>query len=219
MPKDDTPRLNYTVIKTAVDQWIKNRGDHWLPAFPPAAAAPPFYPLSALPQLAVSELEGELEKALSGAAADIPRSREFLHLFALSGVAQLAHLHCKPWQASKEEDGARDFSHSVCPVCGERQLISALTSPVGKRHVHCPTCGAHWSASRIGCIRCGDKDPNNQLYLKSKEFPGVEVVYCKKCGEYFKEFDKREIDVDDFLWEDIRTLPLNFATEKNINKK
>ncbi len=51
------------------------------------------------------------------------------------------------------------------------------------------------------------------LFKKNEAFPGIEMVVCQLCGQYFKEIDTRESLVQDYIWEDIRTLPLNFATE------
>ncbi len=213
----DVPsRFNYDLIHRAIEDWISEKGSCGKTLLI-ASPEPPYYPLATLPKELIEEVEGKIQEALAGNTEDFPKSKEFFHLFALSGVAQFARRSCDIWNQAENSLATQDFHYSFCPVCGERQLISTLIPPVGKRHVHCPTCGAHWSTQRIDCIRCGDQEPKNHIYLQSDQYPGVEIVFCHSCGEYFKEFDLRERDIQDFLWEDIRTLPLNFAVENKLS--
>ena len=99
------------------------------------------------------------------------------------------------------------------PVCGEVPTLAVLTPPNGARVMHCLSCNFEWPVKRIGCLFCGSGDAKQQLFLKNEKFPGVEMAVCQLCGQYFKEIDAREKVVSDYRWEDLRTLPLNFATE------
>ncbi|MEN6328324.1 MAG: formate dehydrogenase accessory protein FdhE, partial [Syntrophomonas sp.] len=83
----------------------------------------------------------------------------------------------------------------------------------GQRIMHCTSCSFEWSVKRTGCLHCGCEDAKQQMYLKNEEFPGIEMVVCQVCGQYFKEIDGRKLSAVDYFWEDMRTLPLNYATE------
>ncbi|MDI6812994.1 MAG: formate dehydrogenase accessory protein FdhE [Desulfitobacteriaceae bacterium] len=131
--------------------------------------------------------------------------------FALSGVARLAKAQLEP---ERLETAGQDWEHSICPVCGEETRLALLAPPVGKRYRFCQTCGHEWATKRVGCILCGSEQASEQNYLHSEEYPGVEIVVCHNCGDYFKEFDLREHALADYVWEDMRTLPLNFAAEQ-----
>lgn len=226
---------NYVLLKEEVSRWLDERGPFWKENLRPADA-PPYFPLKALPEEAVIELWERLNRLegdeLSGAALKSlwsnlqtgqpegsPERLSRLH-FAVSGTAQLAQHVLKDDHGKSDEKSTylgtvQDHqAGAVCPVCGEGAALSVLTPPNGKRFLHCSMCGQEWPAKRVGCIRCGSEDAAEQIYLHTEEFPGVEMVVCQGCGQYFKELDLRVLTVDDFIWEDLRTLPLNYAAEQ-----
>ncbi len=129
---------------------------------------------------------------------------------AVCGVAQLAAR-----MANDKGIAEEIFNHNsaVCPVCGEVTTLAMVTPPDGKRVMHCNTCGFEWTVKRVLCLHCGNEDAKQRTYLKNESYPGFEMVVCLLCGEYSKEIDTRELSVQDYMWEDLRTLPLNFATE------
>lgn len=131
--------------------------------------------------------------------------------FALSGVARLARAQL---ETERLADVGQDGEQSTCPVCGEATRLALLAPPVGKRYRFCRTCGHQWATKRVGCILCGSEQASEQNYLHSEEYPGVEIVVCQNCRDYFKEFDLRQQAFEDYVWEDMRTLPLNFAAEQ-----
>jgi len=139
---------------------------------------------------------------------------------AISGIAQL--LRARIMETKKDmlnaplQDHQGELIHesAVCPICGEGTTLSVLAPPNGQRFLHCTLCGQEWPTKRVGCILCGSEEAAEQNYLNSGEFPGVEVVACEVCGQYFKEFDLRQLSVTDYIWEDVRTLPLNYAVEQ-----
>jgi len=88
-----------------------------------------------------------------------------------------------------------------------------LSPPNGRRFLHCSICGHEWLAKRVGCIRCGIEEGSKLNYLKSEEYPGVEIVICLACGQHSKEYDLRLLSIVDVNWETIRTLPLDYAAE------
>lgn len=222
----------YSLLNEEVRRWQDERGSFWMEELI-IAEAPPYYPLGDFPEMLVLELwkrlnqvkgvlvpEAVLSETWKGYKAGRPVSDpELLSCLqiALSGIAQLTlarvmetknDISCAQLQ---DLDGAEN---TMCPICGEGAVLSVLTVPNGHRCLHCTLCGCEWPTSRVGCILCGREEASDQNYLNSGEFPGIEVVACEACGQYFKEVDLRVLSVKDFVWEDVRTLPLNYAAEQ-----
>ncbi len=214
----------YQLLKQAVDAWQQERRSYWQKMIT-LAEKPPYLPLTDLPAEAIIELWQRLNHA---ANVEIPDAalmemwgqyRENQNAMdeetatrfqlAVSGVARLAGEMAQnlEWSANEPHDSI------VCPVCDEEAALAVITPPDGKRMMHCTTCGYEWNVKRVKCLHCGSEDAKQQTFLKNEEFPGIEVVVCQSCGQYFKEIDARERPVQDYLWEDVRTLPLNFAAE------
>jgi len=212
--------LTYSLLREEVKHWQDERGTFWMERFSPAGT-PPYYQLVDIPDMTVLELwkrlnrvmgvvvsESVLGKTWNGFKANEPvKDPELLSCLqiALSGIA---HLFKAPLQDENEEEC------TGCPICGEAAAFSVLTPPNGKRYLHCTVCGHEWPTTRVGCVRCGSDEASEQNYLNSGEFQGIDVVVCEACGEYFKELDLRVLSVEDFVWEDVRTLPLNYAAEQ-----
>ncbi|KLU63394.1 protein FdhE [Peptococcaceae bacterium CEB3] len=191
------------------------------------AAERPYFTLDRLPEKSVIELWHQLDAASGqqcGSEETVRRFEQFkatgtlteadmlgrLRL-AFAGVARLAR---RQYSAEELEAAGHRWPRPICPVCGEQSPLSLVLPPVGKRHLFCRVCGHEWAGKRVSCILCGSELAKDQTYLRSESYPGVEIVICQTCGEYFKEFDARERWVDDWVWEDIRTLPLDYAAEK-----
>lgn len=212
----EAAQANYTAVREIVDQWLDERGAYWEP-FLSFSPTPPFCAIEQLPNEAISELESRLIEALP--AEIVSTADANIKFFSVSGVARLAR---RKFEGEKQPASDGSTPEPVaqegdivthCPLCGEHHLISVLIPPVGKRHFHCTTCGTELPTRRVGCIRCGNDNAKQQTYLKSENYPGVEVVVCDNCHDIFKEFDLREISVTDYLWKDIETLPLTLAAE------
>ena len=225
----------YSQLKKEVSSWQDERGNFWMERFSPAVT-PPYYPLVDLPEEAVLELwqrlnrvegivvsESDLrEKWIEFKAVQPVTDTEMLSrlYIALSGVARLSRRTIVTTEKVAVNYPAEDHPVEVlheskaCQICGEDATLSVLTSPNGKRYMHCMLCGHEWPAKRVGCICCGSEEASEQIYLRTDEFPGVDMVVCQVCGQYFKEVDLRVLSVEDFVWEDVRTLPLNYAAEQ-----
>lgn len=229
----------YALLKQKVEDWQQERGFHWGKTLE-LAETPPYLPLVDLPAEAIIELWQELN---STASVDITDEKlmqiwqtfcnnQSLHeqmdeemstrfQMAIRGVAQLA---AKMVADKVSDEGGVGFSAQLhnnvqCPVCGETTSLAVVTPPGGKRIMHCNSCDHEWTVKRIKCLHCGSEDAKNHVYLNSEEFPGIEMVVCKTCGQYFKEIDIRKTPVKDFMWEDIRTLSLNYSTELWLAKQ
>ncbi len=222
----------YQLLKQEVEHWQQERGSYWLQQFS-LADNPPYLAIAELPAQAVIELWQKLNQAAGAAVADSDLQEIWERLknsqivneldsemsarlqMAISGVAQLAgdmvNEQKLPTESSKLSDNAQ--GGFICPVCGEVPTLAVLTPPNGARVMHCLSCNFEWPVKRTGCLFCGSGDAKQQLFLKNEKFPGIEMSVCQLCGQYFKEIDAREKLVQDYRWEDIRTLPLNFAIE------
>lgn len=220
----------YQKIKANIILWQKDRGENWAQCLTPNTSFPYFSP-ETLPEEPVLELMGRLlegnerplsseelrpfwSRFLSGENLDDAELLSHFNL-ALNGVLELFR---KQLPEELYQAAAKEEAH-LCPVCGQEPALSVLTPPVGKRYLHCTRCGHEWPGKRVGCIHCGSEEAAEQTYLKNEDFPGIEIVICQTCGEDFKEVDLRERSVNDFVWEDIRTLPLNYAAEKWQNEQ
>lgn len=220
----------YQKLLTVVRQWQRERGEYWAQEFVPNKSLP-YFPPENLPEGAVLEVIGRLLEA-NNRPVDAEELRslwnrfilgqdledaELLSLFnlAIHATLELARKHL-PEDLRK---CAENEETHLCPICGEEPSLTVLTPPVGKRYLHCTKCGHDWPGKRIGCIHCGSEEATEQTYLKNDNFPGIEIIACQACGKDFKELDLRERTVEDFVWEDIRTLPLNYAAEKWLNEQ
>ena len=211
----------YSLLKEEVARWQHERGSYWTEELNPAVTAP-YYPLVDFPEMVIIELWKRLNrvigvlipesvlretwrKFIAGKPVADPELVSWLQI-TVSGIAHL-------FNASGPD--LDKYEGTGCPICGESAALSLLTPPYGKRRLHCTLCGHEWSTTSIGCIRCGSGEASEQNYLTSGEFPGIEVVACEACGQYFKELDLRLLsDATDYIWEDVRTLPLNYAAEQ-----
>lgn len=227
----------YQDLKIAVDHWQQERSSHWLGVMV-LAQKPPYLPILDLPEDAIIELWQRLNIA-AGASITDAEARELwkqfkdgqatmnpellsrLHL-ALGGVAQLAANKAKSQGVPAiglsyiaSDDPTTSY---LCPVCGEASTLAILMQPNGHRHLHCNTCGFEWTVKRMGCLYCGNEDAKQLTYLKNEEFSGIEVAVCQVCGHYLKEFDERQLKVKDYMWEDLRTVTLNFAAERWLSE-
>jgi FdhE protein len=223
----------YKLLQKEVEQWQQERGSYWLEALP-WGKKPPYLPLMDLPEAAIIEVwqrlnliaevqipDAELRKLWKqfrdGQIVMNPEMISRLQM-SISGVAQLAGKKAKMRGVPALDRGyiASDdpTASSICPVCGEAATLAVLSQPHGHRTMYCTSCSFEWTVKRVGCLHCGSEDAKQQMYLKSEEFPGIEMAVCQVCGHYLKEIDSRMVSVQDYLWEEMRTLPLNFAAER-----
>jgi len=224
---------NYQFLKQEVDNWQQERSSYWLNQIE-LAEKPPYLPIQDLPSEAIIELWQRLNCAAGKEVSDkelgeiwqkIRTNQNIEQLMdaemstrfqmAVCGVAQLAARMANDKGVAEEIFNQSDYPRdsAVCPVCGEVTTLAVVTPPDGKRIMHCNTCGFEWMVKRMICLHCGNEDAKQRTYLKNESYPGFEMVVCLLCGEYSKEIDTRELQVRDYMWEDLRTLPLNFATE------
>lgn len=219
----------YQKLQKVIFQWQETQGQYWAKHLVPNMRYP-YFSLPNLPEEPILELvkclleasdrvcsEEELRSAwnLYGQGQTLQDQELFSHFtLAVSAMFRWARLSLPENLRQKAESEVGP----ICPICGQEASLSALVPPVGKRVLHCLRCDHEWQSKRVGCIHCGSEDASMQTYLKNENFPGVEIVVCQACGGDFKEIDLRERRVKDWVWEDIRTLPLNYAAEKWLSQ-
>lgn len=228
-------RQTYSLLNEEVRRWQDERGTFWKEELSPAET-PPYYALLDLPEEAILEVWHRLNQVTGVVVSETDLREQWKEFkavqtitdtetlsrlyIALSSVARLSREKIPNFNKiktnSQDEDQPIGVSYqgSACQICGETTALSVLAPPNGKRYLHCIVCEHEWPVERVGCICCGSKEHTQQTYLNSAEFPGVDVVVCTACGEYFKEVDLRVLSVKDFVWEELRTLPLNYAAEQ-----
>lgn len=229
---------NYQQLKEEIRKWKDERGAFWKETLRPSESIP-YYPVVSFPKLAVFELWERLNRVRGTVSSDLTLSSiwgdfqsgkplsasELMTNFqmALGGIAQLARektieIDLNTHQTLPNNSSKADYP-SLCPICGEHALLSVLTPPNGRRLIHCSLCDYEQPTNRVGCIRCGNEEASKQHYLRTEEFPGIEMVACESCGEYFKEFDLRLLAVEDYIWEDVKSVSLNYATENWFSER
>lgn len=229
----------YRHFKHEVDEWLRQRGSYWLGRLS-LNEETPYLPVADLPPDAIIELWQRLntstkveinestlqemwEQLKQGNNVMDPEMATRLQM-AVSGVAKLASQIANEKGVPEQKYNPRASENPeknivACPVCDEISTLAVLTEPDGKRMMHCTTCNFEWPVQRTGCLFCGSEDSKRLIYLENEAFPGIEMGVCQVCGQYFKEIDGRKLCAVDYFWEDMRTLPLNYATEKWIEEQ
>ncbi|NLW91069.1 MAG: formate dehydrogenase accessory protein FdhE [Syntrophomonadaceae bacterium] len=223
----------HQMLKQEVDNWHQERCSHWQATLV-LAKKPPYLPIMDLPEDAIVELWQRLNSAakveitdstlfemweqLKQGKNDMDPSMATRLQMAVSGVAKLASQIVYEKGVPEQKYNPRTSDNPMkntteCPVCGEVSTLAVLAKPEGKRMMHCVTCGFEWPVQRTGCLFCGSEDSKRLIYLDNEAFPGIQIAVCEVCGQYFKEIDERKLPVKDYVWEDLRTLPLNYAAE------
>jgi FdhE protein len=112
-------------------------------------------------------------------------------------LSLLAYLAIQP----SIEAGARElaphladnhFDRGNCPICGSAPIIGELDE-TGKQWLHCGWCWHRWSAKRLACPHCGNRDHASLEYIYSDEEPEYRVSLCGQCGQYLKVVDVRKM--------------------------
>jgi FdhE protein len=109
----------------------------------------------------------------------------------------------------------RQWNRATCPICGSPPIVSELSGEQGKRMWICSLCGHRWSAHRMACPFCGQKDPEAHRYLFVKGDDTVRIDLCEGCKRYIKTIDSRKMAVGIFpLLENMATLHLDVLAQQ-----
>lgn len=100
--------------------------------------------------------------------------------------------HCA-LQLSSYLDEDNAWEKGYCPICGSIPAISMFEDE-GKRFLVCSFCWHRWSAQRIYCPFCDNRDSKTLHYLYSDQEKDYRVDVCDSCKTYIKAVDTRKAD-------------------------
>ena len=100
--------------------------------------------------------------------------------------------HCaQQLSAYLDEDNA--WGKGYCPICGSTPGLSMFEDE-GQRFLICSFCWQRWSAPRIYCPLCDNKDSKTLHYLYSDQEKDYRIDVCDSCKTYIKAVDTRKAD-------------------------
>ena len=107
---------------------------------------------------------------------------------------------------------------TTCPICARKPFIAWMMN--GKKMLTCSFCGAQYLSDLFICVNCGNTDPYLLGFMSFKNLSGVQIDFCKKCGNYVKVLnynechDKIARGLEDYLTVDADT----YASEAGLNR-
>jgi FdhE protein len=85
------------------------------------------------------------------------------------------------------------WEKGFCPVCGSAPGFS-LFKDEGNRYLFCGFCWHQWTAQRIYCPFCENKDKKTLHYFFSEKEKNYRIDVCDSCQTYLKAIDQRSTD-------------------------
>jgi FdhE protein len=96
--------------------------------------------------------------------------------------------------------------HRVCPFCGRKPLLAALSNETdipdlsgpdlsgggvdgGRRFLMCGDCLTSWPFQRLVCVNCLEENPSKLSYYRAEAMPEIRVECCDTCRRYIKTID------------------------------
>ncbi|GAB6058626.1 formate dehydrogenase accessory protein FdhE [Desulfonatronum parangueonense] len=145
-------------------------------------------------------------------AEKTPKSPKLLLFLTQTTLAPFMELVALQIQDTRPLTGV--WNHGHCPVCGSLPYISTLETREGMRMMHCCFCQTRYRVARLGCIYCGEQDPNKLHYLEATEEPGFRVDLCDQCKMYMKTMDFRTLDrIAVPVLDDLESLPMDVLAQ------
>ncbi len=101
-------------------------------------------------------------------------------------------VHCAE-QLASYLDSDHPWDKGICPLCGSAPGFS-LFEDEGQRVLFCGFCWHRWTAQRIYCPFCENKDSSTLHYYFSEEEKNYRIDSCDSCKTYLKAIDQRNTD-------------------------
>ena len=117
--------------------------------------------------------------------------KKTLLLFAYNSLKP-SLTHCA-LQLSSYLDEDDVWEKGYCPICGSTPAFSMFEDE-GQRFLLCSFCWHRWSAPRIYCPFCDNKDSKTLHYLYSDQEKDYRIDVCDSCKTYIKAVDTRKAD-------------------------
>ena len=102
-------------------------------------------------------------------------------------------VHCAE-QLASYLDADNPWDRGFCPVCGSAPGFS-LFEDEGNRILFCGFCWHQWTAQRIYCPFCENKDSNSLHYYFSEKEKSYRIDVCDSCKTYLKAVDQRNTEL------------------------
>ncbi len=101
-------------------------------------------------------------------------------------------VHCAE-QLAAYLDSSHPWDKGICPLCGSAPGFS-LFEEEGQRVLFCGFCWHRWTAPRIYCPFCENKDSNSLHYYFNEEEKNYRIDSCDSCKTYLKAIDQRNTE-------------------------
>lgn len=85
------------------------------------------------------------------------------------------------------------WEQAYCPVCGGLPDFALWDDAEETQHLVCERCRAEWDARVVGCLFCGETDPEQRGFY-STEDERYRVEVCDSCGFYVKGIDQQALE-------------------------
>ena len=122
---------------------------------------------------------------------DLGIEKKVLAFVAYSSIKPSV-VHCAE-QLASYLDPEQVWDKGFCPICGSAPGFS-LFEDEGQRILFCGFCWHRWTAQRIYCPFCENKDSNTLHYYFSETEKDYRIDVCDSCKTYIKAVDKRNTD-------------------------
>lgn len=103
---------------------------------------------------------------------------------------------------ASEDQGDWDlglWQKGSCPVCGQRPHFGRLYSEQGVKQLECWLCGTQWQHIRLQCPFCDVSEHTDLGYFTVEDRSVCRVQFCRRCSQYYKIFDTREMGKEDIV--------------------
>jgi FdhE protein len=145
-------------------------------------------------------------------AEELKVDKKLLAFIAYNGIKPSLNVFAEKTAEQLEPDYY--WGKGYCPVCGSAPAIAVLQGE-GERFLHCGFCGYRWSAVRIYCPFCENKDGKTLSYFYSESEPEYRVDICEACNKYIKTVDLRKLSRECYIpIEQVATLHLDLKARE-----
>lgn len=96
------------------------------------------------------------------------------------------------YQEAIRADEDLAWGRGMCPVCGAQAMFSTVKPGNGQRYLFCEHCYTEWIHKYLGCIHCGNGEPDSLHYFILNDDDAHQIFVCDKCKGYLKTFDERK---------------------------
>jgi formate dehydrogenase maturation protein FdhE len=115
------------------------------------------------------------------------------------------------WEHVAREALGQAFVSADCPECGGPPVVSLLREAShGARRSHvCGLCLKESSASRLGCLACGEQRVDALPVYRADDTDPARIDACDSCRTYLKTIDLTRDGAADPIVDDIASVALD----------